>query len=43
LTLTGNRILDPIIFIVLLIVSVILHEVSHGLVARRLGRVGDPA
>ncbi len=37
MTLTGNRILDPVIFIVLLIVSVILHEVSHGLVARRLG------
>jgi Zn-dependent protease len=37
LTLTGNRILDPVIFIVLLIMSVILHEVSHGLVARRLG------
>jgi len=37
LTLTGNRILDPVIFIVLLIVAVILHEVSHGLVARRLG------
>jgi Zn-dependent protease len=37
LSLTGNRILDPIIFIVLLIVAVILHEVSHGLVARRLG------
>ena len=37
MTLTGNRILDPVIFIVLLIMSVILHEVSHGLVARRLG------
>lgn len=37
MTLTGNRILDPIIFIALLIVAVILHEVSHGLVARRLG------
>lgn len=37
MSLTGNRILDPIIFIVLLIVAVILHEVSHGLVARRLG------
>ena len=37
MTLTGNRILDPVIFIVLLIVSVILHEVSHGLVVRRLG------
>ena len=37
MTLTGNRILDPVIFIVLLIVAVILHEVSHGLVARRLG------
>lgn len=37
MTLTGNRILDPVIFIVLLIFSVILHEVSHGLVARRLG------
>jgi Zn-dependent protease len=37
LILTGNRILDPVIFIALLIVAVILHEVSHGLVARRLG------
>ena len=37
MTLTGNRILDPVIFIVLLIAAVILHEVSHGLVARRLG------
>ncbi len=37
MTLTGNWILDPVIFIVILIVSVILHEVSHGLVARRLG------
>lgn len=37
MTLTGNRILDPVIFIVLLIVSVILHEVAHGVVARRLG------
>ena len=37
MTLTGNRILDPVIFIALLIVAVILHEVSHGLVARRLG------
>ena len=37
MTLTGNRILDPVIFIVLLIIAVILHEVSHGLVARRLG------
>jgi Zn-dependent protease len=37
LTLTGNRILDPVIFIALLIVAVILHEVAHGLVARRLG------
>ncbi len=37
MTLTGNRILDPIIFIVLLIMAVIVHEVSHGLVARRLG------
>ena len=37
MTLTGNRILDPIIFIALLILAVILHEVSHGLVARRLG------
>ncbi len=37
MTLTGNRILDPVIFIVLLIMAVILHEVSHGLVARRLG------
>ena len=37
MTLTGNGILDAIIFIALLIVAVILHEVSHGLVARRLG------
>jgi Zn-dependent protease len=37
LTLTGNGIIDAVIFIVLLIVAVILHEVSHGLVARRLG------
>lgn len=37
MTLTGNRILDPVIFIALLIVAVILHELSHGLVARRLG------
>lgn len=37
MTLTGNRILDPVIFIALLIVAVILHEVAHGLVARRLG------
>ncbi|MDH3261783.1 MAG: site-2 protease family protein [Acidimicrobiia bacterium] len=37
MTVTGNRILDPVIFIILLIMSVILHEVSHGLVARRLG------
>jgi Zn-dependent protease len=37
LILTGNRILDPVIFIILLIVAVVLHEVSHGLVARRLG------
>ena len=37
MTLTGNRILDPVIFIVLLIMAVIVHEVSHGLVARRLG------
>jgi Zn-dependent protease len=37
LTLTGNGILDAAIFIALLIVAVMLHEVSHGLVARRLG------
>lgn len=37
MTLTGNGILDPVIFIALLIVSVILHEVAHGVVARRLG------
>jgi len=36
-TLHDNAVLDALLFIAILIPSVILHEVSHGLVAFRLG------
>ena len=37
MTLHDNGILDALLFIAILIPSVVLHEVSHGLVAFRLG------
>ncbi|MGH8936958.1 MAG: site-2 protease family protein [Acidimicrobiia bacterium] len=35
--LTGNRLLDVAVFVLLLVPSVIFHEVAHGWIAARLG------
>src|SRR3990172_3672829 len=35
--ISDNGVLDAVLFIVVLLPSVIFHEVSHGVVARRLG------
>jgi Zn-dependent protease len=36
-TFTGNRFLDVAVFVALLVLSVMFHEVAHGLIAARLG------
>ena len=38
-TLHDNGILDALLFVAILIPSVVLHEVAHGLAAYRLGDV----